>query len=182
MPKPLAMHASPSSVSGYALPPVEASEPLNCDVVVVTPAAVDVGPSGEVVVVVSRDPPVVTVDGTDVVVDPGVDVVVVLGAVVAGVVVEVPGAVVLVVSCGDVVVVYGAEVVVFGYVVVVFGAVVGGATVTDLQSFSRMARPADVQFLPAYVRPGPKSNGGMMSPHFWCFGIAGKNTGPLWPS
>jgi hypothetical protein len=50
------------------------------------------------------------------------------------------------------------------------------------QPLSKTAIPVDVQFLPPYVSPGPKSNGGMMSPHFVCLGMAAKKTGPLWPS
>jgi hypothetical protein len=78
---------------------------------------------------------------------------------------------------GGGVVVLGVVVVAPGIVEVVVGAEV--AVVVEVGSLgvahplSKMEMPSDVQFLPAYVSPGPKLNGGMMSPHFVCLGIAG---------
>src|SRR5690242_10630982 len=57
--------------------------------------------------------------------------------------------------------------------------VVLGAT---RQPAFQIACPSLVQFLPAYCSVGPKSNGGMMSPHCWCLGMPAWKTGPLWPS
>jgi hypothetical protein len=79
-----------------------------------------------------------------------------------------------VVVAPDVVVVPPDVVVVDPEVVVAPLVVVADGTV---QPACRIVSPAG-QFFPAYCSPGPKSNGGMMSPHFWCFGIAGKKTGP----
>jgi hypothetical protein len=131
------MHARPSSVSGYALLPVEASGmSTGVNVVdVVPPDAVVLEPGGRLVVV-SGVPAVVTVDGTVVVVGTALIVVVAFGAVV---VVDPFGPVVLVVCCGDVDVVYGVVVVVLGHVVVVFGTVVGGGAVADLQRLLKIA-------------------------------------------
>src|SRR6476619_688466 len=56
--------------------------------------------------------------------------------------------------------------------VVVGVVVVSGTASGAMQSLARIALPSVVKFLPAYCKPGPKSNAGMMSPHFVPFGMS----------
>jgi hypothetical protein len=185
------MSPTPTMLSAVAPEPVNGNGPVDGFVVVVALPSVVTAPANVVVV------PVGFVD----VVSPAV--VTVTGTVVDVVVVDEPGSVVVddpvvvdvsrVVDDSSVVDVGGTDVVdasvvvvVGGAVVVVVGSVVGGAVVVvtggRLQLLLKTAIPSAVQFFPGYVSPAPKSKGGMMSPHFSCFGIAGKNTGPSWPS
>ena len=178
-PNPAAISTSPATTAAPELPPVKGSgwSVLPATVVDEPPSVTTVSESrvvvvapGSVVVVVS--PAVVTVETVVVVtavveVAPGtLEVVVVVDppVVVVGGDVEVVD-----VSPGTVDVVTADEVVVFGMVDVV--VVVDGPGV--VHPLSNTPMPTDVQFLPAYFSAGPKSNGGMMSPHFVCLGIAG---------
>jgi hypothetical protein len=169
-------------------------EVVDASVVVVSGAVVVVGASvvsDAIVVDVVGASLVVVVGGCVVVVGASV-VVVVVGALVVvscGLVVVVPGAVVVVVAPA-VVVVVGATVVVVvepcvvevsdGIVVELEVVVV--ATPGAWQPFSSNNWPSAVQFFGVTARVPSFDVGGMMSPHFVCFGIAGKKMGPSWPS
>jgi hypothetical protein len=175
-PNPAAIRTRPATIAAPELPPVKGSgwSLLAATVVdgfpsvaTVPEIVVDVA-SGSVVVVVGAA--IVTLEivvdvSAVVVVTATLDVVVVDPPVVGG---GVDGGVDVVdVPTTTVDVVTADEDVVFGTVEVV----VDGLAV--LHPLSNTAIPTAVQFLPAYFSPGPKSNGGMMSPHFVCFGIAG---------
>jgi hypothetical protein len=136
-------------------------------VATVAEIVVEVGGAPGIVVV---DPPlsVVTVEIVEVV-TAGDDVVGPLGVVVVGSPVVV-GVMLVDTTTGivEVVVEAGTEEVVVDANVVVVVEALGAA-----HPLSKTAMPSDVQFLPPYISFGPKSNGGMMSPHFVCFGMAG---------
>jgi hypothetical protein len=178
MPKPAPMSATPAIASGNAGEPVNANGPLvELDV---GGDAVDAGASGSVVVVTPASWTLVALPIAIVVEDPEPWVVCVDGSLVevaSEIVVVVAGAVV-----GDTRVVdvdEGGDVIVVDepttIVEAVTGAVIGVVVVGDstLQPSSKIARPCGVQFLPGYEPAAPKSNGGMMSPHFVCFGMVG---------
>jgi hypothetical protein len=173
------MSTSPTAIAAPELPPVNGSgasftgatvvdEPPSVPTVpeivveVVAPGIVVVAPAVVTVEIVE----VVTAD--DVVVAGTLDVVVVVTP--RGVV---SGGVEVVVDPTGIVEVVGAVDVVCGTVV---GGAVDGVVVVGLlgpvHPLSKSAIPTAVQFLPAYFSPGPKSNGGMTSPHFVCLGIA----------
>ena len=182
-PNPAAMSTSPTTIAAPELPPVNGSESSPGATVVDEPPSVatvpeivvDVAAPGIVVVA----PKVVTVEIVVVVtagavVDPGTPGVVVV-VTPKGVV---SGGVEVVVDPTGIVEVVGAEDVVCGAVVggAVEGGAVDGVVVVGLlgpvHPLLKRAIPTVVQFLPAYFSPGPKSNGGMTSPHFVCLGIA----------
>jgi len=174
------MSTKPATTAANELPPLKGRWPFCADATVVVEPSVGTELETDVVVspgTVVVAPAVVTVEIV-VVVEDGVS-----GTLDVVVVVDSPGGgggggelVLVVVSPAMVVDVVGPTVVVSGTLDVVVGVV--GA----LHPAFKMAMPSDVQFLPPYTSPGPKSNGGMMSPHFVCLGMAGKKIGPLWPS
>ena len=67
-----------------------------------------------------------------------------------------------------------------GIVVVVELEVVVVATPGAWQPLAQIDWPSGVQFFGVTARVPSSEVGGMMSPHFVCFGISGKKMGPSW--